>query len=179
MVFYALFVGAELDGLTNLQPRRGCDDPSFQYYFKLRCENCGETTAKATCVALGEVVDLPTGRGTANLVQKCKLCGRDGTIVMIPGQGTPLTIEQSQKGEKTCLMVFDCRGYEPFDFEFRDGWKAESGFWNGLSETASRWEKPDKPLFLASPASAYPMGPHRISQKKWLIRLLPPRSRFG
>ncbi|KAL6607894.1 hypothetical protein ACP70R_040957 [Stipagrostis hirtigluma subsp. patula] len=126
MVFYALFVGAELDGLTNLQPRRGCDDPSFQYYFKLRCENCGETTAKATCVALGEVVDLPTGRGTANLVQKCKLCGRDGTIVMIPGQGTPLTIEQSQKGEKTCLMVFDCRGYEPFDFEFRDGWKADS-----------------------------------------------------
>ncbi|KAL6615087.1 hypothetical protein ACP70R_037357 [Stipagrostis hirtigluma subsp. patula] len=126
MVFYALFVGAELDGLTNLQPRRGCDDPSFPYYFKLRCENCGETTAKATCVALGEVVDLPTGRGTANLVQKCKLCGRDGTIVMIPGQGTPLTIEQSQKGEKTCLMVFDCRGYEPFDFEFRDGWKADS-----------------------------------------------------
>ncbi|KAL6615227.1 hypothetical protein ACP70R_037497 [Stipagrostis hirtigluma subsp. patula] len=56
----------------------------------------------------------------------CKLCGRDGTIVMIPGQGTPLTIEQSQKGEKTCLMVFDCRGYEPFDFEFHDGWKAES-----------------------------------------------------
>lgn len=45
---------------------------------------------------------------------------------MIPGQGTPLTIEQSQKGEKTCLMVFDCRGYEPVDFAFGDGWKAES-----------------------------------------------------
>ncbi|KAL6615225.1 hypothetical protein ACP70R_037495 [Stipagrostis hirtigluma subsp. patula] len=175
-VFYALFVGAELDGLTNLQPHCGCDDPNFPYYFKLQCENCRETTSKATCVSLGEVVDLPTGHGSANLVQKfslgpvvlpasslvefvpswlrerepsesivvaspqginqttpgcyqtqmCKLCGRDGTIVMIPGQGTPLTIEQSQKGEKTCLMVFDCRGYEPFDFEFHDGWKAES-----------------------------------------------------
>lgn len=45
---------------------------------------------------------------------------------MIPGQGTPLTIEQSQKGEKTCLMVFDCRGYEPVEFSFGAGWKAES-----------------------------------------------------
>nr|ACR37110.1 unknown [Zea mays] len=45
---------------------------------------------------------------------------------MIPGQGTPLTIEQSQKEEKTCLMVFDCRGYEPVEFSFGTGWKAES-----------------------------------------------------
>ncbi|XP_062213452.1 uncharacterized protein LOC133914346 [Phragmites australis] len=126
MVFYALFVGAELDSLTNLQPRGGCDDPNFPYYLKLRCENCGETTAKATYVTLSEAVDLPKGRGTANLVQKCKLCGRDGTILMIPGQGTPLTMEQSQKEEKTCLMVFDCRGYEPIEFSFGDGWKAES-----------------------------------------------------
>ncbi|KAL5226406.1 hypothetical protein ABZP36_014671 [Zizania latifolia] len=126
MVFYALYVGAELDNLTNLQPRAGCDDPAYPYYFKLRCENCGEVSAKATCVSIGEVVDLPTGRGTANLVQKCKLCGREGSIVMIPGQGTPLTIEQSQKEDKTCLMVFDCRGCEPIDFAFGDGWKAES-----------------------------------------------------
>jgi hypothetical protein len=45
---------------------------------------------------------------------------------MIPGHGTPLTIEQSQKEEKTCLMVFDCRGYEPVEFSFGAGWKAES-----------------------------------------------------
>jgi hypothetical protein len=60
------------------------------------------------------------------LCSQCKLCGRDGTITMIPGQGTPLTIEQSQKGEKACLMVFDCRGYEPVEFSFSDGWMAES-----------------------------------------------------
>ncbi|BAD45177.1 unknown protein [Oryza sativa Japonica Group] len=45
---------------------------------------------------------------------------------MIPGQGTPLTMEQSQKGDRTCLMVFDCRGCEPIDFAFGNGWKAES-----------------------------------------------------
>ncbi|KAM3330731.1 hypothetical protein ACQJBY_027084 [Aegilops geniculata] len=90
MVFFALLVGAELDGLTNLQPRGGCDDPSYPYYFK------------------------------------CKLCSREGSVVMIPGQGTPLTAEQSQKGETTCLMVFECRGYEPIEFAFGNGWKAES-----------------------------------------------------
>ncbi|KQK08352.1 UPF0587 protein GA18326 [Brachypodium distachyon] len=124
MVFFGLFVGAELDGLTNLQPSGGCDDPKYPYYFKLRCENCGETSAKATCVSLDEVVDL--GKVTVNLSQKCKLCGREGSVVMIPGQGTPLTAEQSQKGEKACLMVFECRGFEPVDFAFGNGWKAES-----------------------------------------------------
>ncbi|XBI17870.1 hypothetical protein VPH35_059804 [Triticum aestivum] len=126
MVFFALLVGAELDGLTNLQPRGGCDDPSYPYYFKLRCESCGETSAKTTCVSLDEVVQLPTGKGTANLLQKCKLCSREGSVVVIPGQGTPLTAEQSQKGEMTCLMVFECRGYEPIEFAFGNGWKAES-----------------------------------------------------
>ncbi|KAM0912383.1 hypothetical protein ACQ4PT_012833 [Festuca glaucescens] len=88
MVFFALLVGAELDGLTNLPPSGGCDDPSYPYYFKLRCESCGETSAKTTCVSLDEVVDLSNGKGTANLVQKCKFCTREGSIVMIPGQGT-------------------------------------------------------------------------------------------
>lgn len=35
MVYYALELSAELDGLTNLQPRGGCDDPNFTYYFKV------------------------------------------------------------------------------------------------------------------------------------------------
>jgi hypothetical protein len=45
---------------------------------------------------------------------------------MIPGQGTPLTSELSQKGEKACLMVFECRGCEPIEFAFGNGWKVES-----------------------------------------------------
>jgi hypothetical protein len=36
MVFFALYVGADLDGLTNLQPGRGCDDPNIAYYLKVR-----------------------------------------------------------------------------------------------------------------------------------------------
>ncbi|KAK1311858.1 hypothetical protein QJS10_CPA07g00923 [Acorus calamus] len=126
MVFFMLYVSAELDKLTDIQPEGGCDDPNFVYLFKLRCENCGELTQKETCVVLGETVPLTNGRGTANLVQKCKFCGREGTIQMIPGQGRPLTLETSQSGGSAPVMLFECRGFEPVDYVFGDGWKAES-----------------------------------------------------
>ncbi|XP_029119385.1 uncharacterized protein [Elaeis guineensis] len=154
MVFYMLSFTAELENLTNLQPRGGCDDPNYPYYFKVKCENCGEVSQKETCVTMSESVPLPNGKGTVNLVQKdyrntlwdygvkhqapmhmamhffigsrCKLCGREGSIQMIPGHGQPLTHELSQHELNTRLMVLDCRGFEPVDFSFGDGWKAES-----------------------------------------------------
>ena len=45
---------------------------------------------------------------------------------MIPGQGKPLTDEASQSGKYAPLMQFDCRGYEPLEYVFSSGWKAES-----------------------------------------------------
>ena len=45
---------------------------------------------------------------------------------MIPGKGRPLTLEDSEGGEHSPLMVFDCRGYEPIDFGFGGFWKAEA-----------------------------------------------------
>ncbi|KAE8099987.1 hypothetical protein FH972_017926 [Carpinus fangiana] len=126
MVKCLLMITAELENLTNLEPQGGCDDPNFSYFFKLRCGTCGEVSQKETCVTLGETVALPVGKGTTNLIQKCKFCGRDGTITMIPGRGKPLTQEVSQSGKHTPLMLFDCRGYEPVEYVFGSGWKAES-----------------------------------------------------
>ncbi|CAK9143967.1 unnamed protein product [Ilex paraguariensis] len=126
MVNYLLMITAELENLTDLQPQGGCDDPNFNYFFKLKCGNCGEVTQKETWVMLNETVPLPKGKGTTNLVQKCKLCGREGTVTMIKGQGHPLTQTHGQTEKYAPLMLFDCRGYEPVDFVFREGWKAES-----------------------------------------------------
>ncbi|WOK91354.1 hypothetical protein Cni_G00045 [Canna indica] len=126
MVFYVLEFTAELENLTDLQPLEGCNDPNYAYYFKVKCENCGEISQKSACVTLSDLVPLPTGRGSANLVQKCKLCAREGTMQMVPGHGQPLTIEHSQAGIMSRLMVFDCRGLEPIDFSFGNGWKAQS-----------------------------------------------------
>lgn len=125
MVNYMLYISGELENLTNFQPRGGVDDPDFTYYFKLKCENCGEVTEKETCVSLNETLPLPK-KGTTNLIQKCKFCKREGTVTMIPGRGSPLTNDSSETGKYAPLMVFDCRGFEPMDFAFSSGWKAES-----------------------------------------------------
>ncbi|CAI9275072.1 unnamed protein product [Lactuca saligna] len=125
MVNFMLYISADLENLTNFQPAGGVDDPNFTYYFKLKCENCGEVTEKETCVSLNETLPLPK-KGTTNLIQKCKFCKREGTVTMIPGRGSPLTNELSEGGKHAALMVFDCRGFEPLDFAFSSGWKAES-----------------------------------------------------
>lgn len=52
---------------------------------------------------------------------------------MIPERGKPLTDSQGQSGLCTRLMIFDCRGFEPVDFSFGDGWMAESVYIPNLS----------------------------------------------
>ncbi|KAL6005972.1 hypothetical protein ACLOJK_040017 [Asimina triloba] len=91
---------------------------------KLKCGSCGEVTQKETCVTLSEAVPLPSGKGTANLVQKCKICGREGTVQMMGGHGQPLTHGAAESGKYMPLMVFDCRGMEPVEFFFGNGWEA-------------------------------------------------------
>ncbi|OAY54070.1 CXXC motif containing zinc binding protein [Manihot esculenta] len=126
MVNYMLMITADLENIANLQPQGGCDDPSFPYFFKVKCGRCGELSQKETCVILNETYPLPAGKGTTNLVQKCKFCGREGTVSMVPGKGKLLTQEISDAGEYAPLMMFDCRGYEPDGFVFSGVWKAES-----------------------------------------------------
>ncbi|KAK9273344.1 hypothetical protein L1049_018153 [Liquidambar formosana] len=128
MVNFMLMITAELENLTNLQPQGGCDDPSFSYYVKLKCGSCGELSPKETCLSLNETVPLPSGkgRGTTHLVQKCKFCGREGTVTMIPGKGHPLTQETSESGKHAPLMLFECRGFDLVNFSFGSGWKVES-----------------------------------------------------
>lgn len=125
MVNCMLMISADLENLTNLQPQGGCDDPNFSYFFKLKC-GCGELSQKETCVSLAETLPTQGGKGTTNLIQKCKFCGREGTVTMIPGRGKPLTQEAAQSGGFSPLMLFNCRGYEPVDFVFGVGWKVES-----------------------------------------------------
>ncbi|CAN1161742.1 CXXC motif containing zinc binding protein [Linum perenne] len=126
MVNYTLMITGDLENIATLQPRGGCDDPTFSYFFKLKCGSCGEVSQKETCVVLEEKVQLPSSKGTANLVQKCKFCGREGNVSMIPGKGKPLTQESSEAGKYVPLMMFDCRGYEPEGFLFGSGWIAQS-----------------------------------------------------
>uniref|UniRef100_A0A803NEQ3 Uncharacterized protein n=1 Tax=Chenopodium quinoa TaxID=63459 RepID=A0A803NEQ3_CHEQI len=66
----------------------------------VKCGNYGEVTEKESYVMLGEVVPIPKSRDQANLVQKCKFCGKEGTITMLPKSGCYLTVDYSFGGDK-------------------------------------------------------------------------------
>ncbi|KAF9613360.1 hypothetical protein IFM89_007438 [Coptis chinensis] len=92
----------------------------------MKCMNCGEMSQKVTYVSLSDTVPNPNGRGTSHLVQKCKFCSWEGTVTMIPGRGKPLMLDASESRDYAPLMLFDCRGLEPVDYAFGQGWKAIS-----------------------------------------------------
>ncbi|GAQ82592.1 hypothetical protein KFL_001160260 [Klebsormidium nitens] len=122
MVFLLLQIKADLENLTNLQQ----EDPStFVYYFKVKCTSCNEPSDKESGLTAGEQYDIPGSRGTAHLVQKCKFCGRTGTITLVEGKGRPLTAEDSESQKEAPVACFDCRGMEPIEFFPREGWVAE------------------------------------------------------
>ncbi|KAL6608031.1 hypothetical protein ACP70R_041094 [Stipagrostis hirtigluma subsp. patula] len=140
---YALSIGATLENLTNLQPKRGCDDPTFVYCVDLKCPKCGKVEQKKF-LTLSDEEEVPSGDYWVNLLWKfvdgcsvllmriftilgkCKRCSKKGTVLLVPGHGEPLTLEQSYHKEMSRLMLFECRGYEPTHFTFSDGWKVES-----------------------------------------------------
>ncbi|XP_004251192.2 uncharacterized protein [Solanum lycopersicum] len=169
MVKFMLLIKAELDNITDLQPQGGCDDDNFRYYFKLKCTLCGEITQKETYVRLVETVPHPVGKGHirlgkghTHLVQKCKFCGRDGTITMISGLGRPLTHADSAAGKSAPLMLFDCRGFEPLDYVFRGEWEAESlkgTIFEGIDLSGDEFveydERGEAPVMTSRPSATF------------------------
>ncbi|EFJ29662.1 hypothetical protein SELMODRAFT_146445 [Selaginella moellendorffii] len=123
MVFLLLKIKAELENLTNLVPQ----GPNFTFFFKVQCGSCGTMSEKHSGVSAADVVEIPNSRGTANLVQKCKLCKKTGTISLVDGKNKPYTLEDSESGKFVPVMCFDCRGMEPVEFSCNSSslWEAE------------------------------------------------------
>ncbi|KAF9601780.1 hypothetical protein IFM89_022948 [Coptis chinensis] len=128
MVKVNVAITATFENIKSLQPQRGVDDPDLPYFFKLQCMNCGEVCEKETCVIMSKKVANPSGKGTTNLVKKCKVCSREGTVTMVPERGCPLSLGASLYGTYITLMGFEFNGLEPVSCSFGRGWKAESTY---------------------------------------------------
>uniref|UniRef100_A0A674PN81 CXXC motif containing zinc binding protein n=1 Tax=Takifugu rubripes TaxID=31033 RepID=A0A674PN81_TAKRU len=109
---------ATLDNVTNVRPL-GTD---FRWYLKLKCGNCGETSDKWQYITL-DSVPLKGGRGSASMVQKCKLCSRENSIDILEDTITPYNAEDSERFKT--MVQFECRGLEPVDFQPQAGFVAE------------------------------------------------------
>ncbi|CAI5452636.1 unnamed protein product [Caenorhabditis angaria] len=125
MPFVGLEIKCQLAGITDLRPN---DPNGFRFHLKLKCTNCGEQPDTWQYVVQNELQEIPGSRGEANIVEKCKLCGRSNTLTILPETFKTYKLENNEKWQ--FLVVFDCRGIEPVDFDPRNDWLAtgsESG----------------------------------------------------
>ncbi|XP_044800934.1 CXXC motif containing zinc binding protein isoform X2 [Bubalus kerabau] len=96
----ALQLKATLENVTNLRPV----GEDFRWYLK-------------------DSVALKGGRGSASMVQKCKLCSRENSIEILSSTIKSYNAEDNEKFKT--IVEFECRGLEPVDFQPQAGFAAE------------------------------------------------------
>uniref|UniRef100_F6SMN5 CXXC motif containing zinc binding protein n=1 Tax=Xenopus tropicalis TaxID=8364 RepID=F6SMN5_XENTR len=116
---FALQFKASLENLTRLRPH----GEDFRWFLKLKCGNCGEVTDKWQYITLMDSVPLKGGRGSASMVQRCKLCSRENSIDILAASLHPYNAEDSETFKT--IVEFECRGLEPVDFQPQAGFAAE------------------------------------------------------
>nr|CAG4650610.1 EOG090X0HQJ [Sida crystallina] len=119
MVKIGLKIKANLENVTNFH----APGEDFRWYLKVKCGSCNEESDKWIYITRDESVEVKGGRGTANLVLKCKLCSRENNMDIIVDSVAPYNDED--QGKFKTMVKFDCRGMEPSDFSPRNGWSAE------------------------------------------------------
>lgn len=139
MVRIGLQFKATLENVTDLVPGE-----DFRWYLKLRCANCGETTQKWNYASSQEQEAVKGSRGMAHLVAKCKLCSRENTLQILEDSIKPYCESEVFQ----TIVVFECRGIEPVDFDPRGGWSAsgiESGLeFNDIDLSQQEWSEYDE-----------------------------------
>ncbi|KAK3567920.1 hypothetical protein QTP86_027260 [Hemibagrus guttatus] len=129
---FGLQFKATLENVTNIRP----DGDDFRWYLKLKCGNCGEISDKWQYITALDSMPLKGGRGSASMVQKCKLCSRENSIGyavrltqwisptdILKDTITPYNLEDSERFKT--MVQFECRGLEPVDFQPQAGFTAK------------------------------------------------------
>ncbi|KAK3546241.1 hypothetical protein QTP70_025168, partial [Hemibagrus guttatus] len=116
---FGLQFKATLENVTNIRP----DGDDFRWYLKLKCGNCGEISDKWQYITALDSMPLKGGRGSASMVQKCKLCSRENSIDILKDTITPYNLEDSERFKT--MVQFECRGLEPVDFQPQAGFTAK------------------------------------------------------
>nr|XP_012301211.1 UPF0587 protein C1orf123 [Aotus nancymaae] len=111
---------ATLENISNLWPV----GEDFRWYLKMKCGNSGEISDKWQYIRLMDSVALKGGRGSASMVQKCKLCARENSIKILSSTIKPYNAEDNENFKT--IVEFECQGLEPVDFQPQAGFAAES-----------------------------------------------------
>ncbi|XP_021929448.1 UPF0587 protein C1orf123 isoform X2 [Zootermopsis nevadensis] len=90
----------------------------------MKCTACGESTNKWHDVSLSETVMDRTGHTNVHYSAKCKLCFKENNLSILEDSLQAYTKAENENFKT--IVVFDCRGVELVDFDFRGGWSAVS-----------------------------------------------------
>jgi hypothetical protein len=119
MPLYDVRMTAALEGATAV--RFG---PGYALRVRFACGSCREVSDKTSVIAWEDEVDVPGGKGTAHLLQKCKNCAAVGnaSIVSAREAGVYTAADAEGRAPKT-VATLECRGaLVPSAAEAGPGW---------------------------------------------------------
>jgi hypothetical protein len=122
MVKLGLQISARLE---NVEKMEVCGE-DFRYFIKTLCCNCGEVSDKWQYVALNETTDGRTGRSECHMKYKCKGCQREISLLIHEDSIKPYVYEEDKPEGFQTIAIFEGRGMEISDFEFRTGWNIKA-----------------------------------------------------
>jgi hypothetical protein len=89
------------------------------------CAACREDARAPSVFSWEDEVELPDGRATANLVQKCAACKSQFTVsITSKREDFRLPAEEAEAGR--VVATLECRGCTPTAFVPGDGWDVSS-----------------------------------------------------
>lgn len=78
---FNLQMKATLEGIKKMYTNY----PDYTFLLKLKCTSCGEASGKWHDVCESQTFPGKTGRSENNYIAKCKLCGRENSLDIVPG----------------------------------------------------------------------------------------------
>jgi len=117
MPIITLLIKADIENVASLIP-----EADINWSMKVKCSNCGEISGNAVYISSTE--SQSTGRGSSNLVMRCKLCRRENSVDIV--KGSLKNYSEEDNGKWIEIAQFDCRGFELLNFEFINGWTVVS-----------------------------------------------------
>eukprot|EP00035_Acanthoeca_spectabilis_P037368 m.44856 g.44856 ORF g.44856 m.44856 type:complete len:173 (+) comp8576_c0_seq1:48-566(+) len=127
MPTFALQLRASLEKVTQLGPMQ---PEEFRWDVIPKCGSCGEVGDNPLWIAATEEEEVPGGRGTANVVGKCKACGRQYSVSVLNDKLGCYDIADA--GSFKTIVAFECRGVELHAYKPAGGWQCKG--WVPASE---------------------------------------------
>lgn len=147
MMKVGLQIKANLENVTGLIPE---NVQEFCWHLKLKCTECDEIPDHWQYVTLSEEQPLKPRhpsqtppRGKTNFTSKCKLCSYQNTLDI--KEDTIVSYDAEDVNNFKTIVVFSCRGFEPVDFDPKDGWQAHGYTENVDSDDSEGKEQSGKP----------------------------------